>query len=145
MADRRTPILTLPDGRSIYGLVGDQRTQIDLLIRRYFAWVDGGRRADPWDSGAGKGQSYQPRVKHGAPVGGYGPGTAAEPDGPDGALVALDRAYPALPEHQRRLLVWRYCGRVTYATSAERMGMSVEWCIAETTRVLTRLYYTVYS
>ena len=146
MADRRTPILTLPDGRAIYGLAPEQRTTIELQLRRYFSWVAGGRRSDPWASGAGKGQRYDtPRVVHGPPVGGYGPGVAAEPDGPDAALLALDVALARLADHQRRLVCWRYRDGVTVEVVAERLAMSGAWCVDETARALARLYHEVHA
>jgi hypothetical protein len=90
------------------GLIREERLQLLIQLRRYFAWADGGRRADPWASGVARAQRYDaPRVVTSKP-GSAGPGRAAEAEGADDAwLRDMDALITALPVHERALLRWK--------------------------------------
>lgn len=140
------PLTTLGDGRGMLGLGVAERRALVLLMRRYYHWLNSGRKIDPWASGVGQGIKYdRPIVQHGPPPGGYGPGTASPPEPQDALLVRVDEIVTALPAHQRAMLRLRYADRQTYDQLAEAMHAGVDWVKDEWRRLTTRLYYTIYG
>lgn len=141
---RATPILTLADGRLIYGYTATEYQTILALMRRYYAWVDSGRQADPWQSGVASARNFdRPLIKHHKPSGGYDPtGRAAEPE-PDIQLAALDAIITALPVHTQLMLWWKLRDRLTIAAIAERLSISDDAVSDQWRKLMTRLYWRV--
>lgn len=144
--DRRAPILTLADQRAIHSLTTDQVRALEAVVLRYYAWQASNREADPWASGAGRAIRYDvPRVQHGAPPGGYGPGVSAEGDDADPLLPRVHEAIGALYPHQRALLRLRWQDRLRMDILAERMQWSSEVTREQWRRLVTNLYYALWG
>lgn len=146
--DKRAPILTLADTRSIYSITTDQERQLQIQVTRYYRWEASGRLVDPFASGAGRGQRYDtPHVQHGPPVGGYGPGVAADPtEATDSALLLrIADAIKALPSHQRDMIRWRWLDHETFDQLAARLHLSFEVTRSEWRRLVTNLYYALWG
>ena len=58
--DKRAPVLTLADQRSIFSLTPDQARALEAVVLRYYAWQASDRAADPWASGAGRAMILRP-------------------------------------------------------------------------------------
>lgn len=117
------PAIPLPERRA--GLVRSERDMLVIQLHRYWDWVDGGRRADPWSSGVLRSAwSTMTRVRSSAP--GSRPPAAATDDGaPEAWLARMDEVIGPLPGHVKQLLRWKsQAGGPTNATIAERWGCS---------------------
>jgi hypothetical protein len=143
---KSAPILMTPDQRGIWSLTNDQVRALEAVFLRYCAWQASNRAADPWASGAGKGIRYDiPRVHHGPPEGGYGPGTAAEGDDADPLLPRVHSAYTDLFPHQRAMLRLRWYDGLNMGALAERMQLSPEITRVQWRRLVTTLYYDLWG
>lgn len=144
--DRRAPILTLADQRAIHSLTTDQVRALEAVVLRYYAWQASDRVADPWASGAGRAIRYDvPRVQHGAPPGGYGPGVSAEGDDADPLLPRVHEAIEALYPHYKALVRMRWKDGLTLLEVAERLQWGVKATTADWRRAVTTLYYSIWG
>jgi hypothetical protein len=102
-------------------------------LRRYWYWVDTGRRDDRWlASGVARATNYSaPRVRYHRPTGGYAPVAAPLDDEPEASLVRMDSIIQALPEPIRLLLRWKAAEPAeTNAAIASRFGCSERVVVA---------------
>lgn len=145
---RTAPIMRLASGHDVHGITTHQERALQIQVARYYRWEASGRLVDPFASGAGKGQRYDTvRVQHGPPVGGYGPGVAADPDeATDSALLLrIADAIKALPLHHQDMIRWRWLDHETYDQLAARLHLSFEVTRGEWRRLVTNLYYALWG
>lgn len=131
------------DGRRVYALSRQEWSDLRLTLRRYYAWVDSGRLADPWDSGVASATRFdKPQTKHHKPSGGYDAGRCAEPE-PDANLTRLDEFIMRLPAHDQALLYWRIAAGLSVMACAERLGISVDTVADRWRRLGVRVWHRV--
>ena len=138
----RRPIAVV-DGRDVYCLTSEQWQSLKLDLRRYYAWLDSGRTADPWASGVASATRYDRiQIAHHKPSGGYDAGRCSDPE-PDPALVELDTRVLTLPAHDRALLYWRIAQRLRLDVCADRLGQSPDATRDRWRRLAVRVYYRI--
>jgi DNA-binding CsgD family transcriptional regulator len=115
------------------GLTRSERTQLQLELRRYWWWVESGRRADRWlESGVARAKNYAaPATRHHRPSGGYAP-VAAPVDETDAWLLRMDEVIQSLEAYQRQLVRWKGSDRpLTNAEIAQRWGCSERFVVSQ--------------
>ena len=135
--------IDLGDGRKAPAdrLTLAQWVELRRALRRYWSWVESGRRADPWQSGVASATRYdKPQTRHHKPSGGYDAGRCAEPE-LDADLLDWDARILALQPSDRLLTRWRNYDGLPMTTCAERLGQSVDATKQQWRRLGVRLWY----
>lgn len=140
------PAVETADMGARHGFTREQYDQLDLDLRVWAAWVKNGRKPlDAWASGATAIARFDPKVIHGPPPGGYGPGRSADPDEEEHRAEVIDRAIARLAPAWRRLLDRRYIRGWTnvrmcevFVTSERTLRNKWRWLYRE-------LYIRLYS
>lgn len=142
----RAVIYQAEHGRDILGLSREQYTTLDRLMRRYYTWVQGGRKFDPWQSGvSGASRFDQPNSKHHRSNGSFGPGRCSEPEVPTD-LMRIDDVLPTCSALDRVLFEWHWRIEpplhrpLRIEEMVERLSISVDQYKGDWNRAKTKLF-----
>jgi hypothetical protein len=126
-ATRTKPAVYLKDGRGILFLTTQERGDLWLAVRRFYAWIGSGRLIDPWQSGVANGTTYDRILtKHHKPSGGYDAGQCADAD-IDHALIDWDGRITSLRPTNQLILLWRIEQGISVDECAKRLTRSPDW------------------
>lgn len=141
---RPSIVFTTTDGRGILGISREQAITLDRTMRRYFTWVESGRKFDPWQSGVASASRFDgANSKHHKSSGAFGPGRCSEPDLPTD-LVKIDGILPSLSVLDRLLITWHWGAQpLRSCDMAERLGISLDVFKGDWRRAQTRLFFRV--
>lgn len=139
------PPLQTPTGIK-HGLSETEFTQLTIDLRRWARWVQAGRKPpDVFRSGAAAVARFGPRVIHGPPAGGYGPGVSAPPEeDADDRSEEIDRIYRRLPPFQRSMMKWRYLDGRTTVDLADQLASSERAVRTEWRKLYRELFARLY-
>jgi len=143
---RSAVIYRAENGRDILGISREQYVALDRLMRRYYHWVETGRKSDPWQSGvAGATRFDLPRTMQHRPNGHYGPGRYSEADLPTD-LLRIDDVLRQCAVIDVLLYSWHWSpqphlGRtLRIAEMLEAMNVTLDVYKVDWNRAKTRLF-----
>lgn len=141
---RSSVVVVTTDGRGILGLSREQATVLDRVMRRYFHWVESGRKFDPWQSGVASASRFDQANSVRYKSNGSGPGRYSEPDLPTD-LQRIDTLLPTFSVLDRLLYAWHWQHQppLKIDEMCERLGVSPAVYKGDWNRARTRLFLRV--